>query len=193
MIVAAALLYLVCVLTLRWQCTAGAGRICTLLCALLLATAIGSGAPLLDAALAFAAILFAGEWIGILRKSFDAERHAAEIDRLTEALTPRGFCRVLETELQAARREARPVGLVFLDLDHFKTVNDRFGHEAGDLVLKELADRLRRNLLSEDQVARLGCDEFVVFLRHIEGEDVVGRFRRLLKQNRGGTALRSHG
>lgn len=179
----ALLLYFLCAQMIRWHSVQIRGRFYSLSCALLLAASMtAGGATPIDAVLAFAAVGLGGEWTGALRKAYTEERNAANIDRLTEALTPRGFCQVLEVELQAARREGRPVGLVFLDLDHFKVVNDRHGHDAGDLVLKELADRLRQNLLSEDHVARLGGDEFVVFLRHIESDGAVERFRRLLKQ-----------
>lgn len=180
--IAAVLLYFLCAQMIRWHSVQLRGRYYSLICAVLLAASmIAGGATVTDAVVALAVVLLGGEWTGALRKAYTEECNAANIDRLTEALTPRGFCQVLELELQAARREARPVGLVFLDLDHFKVINDRHGHDAGDLVLKELADRLRQNLLSDDHIARLGGDEFVVFLRHIEGDGAVERFRRLLK------------
>ena len=66
--------------------------------------------------------------------------------------------------LAAARRSQRPAALMFLDLDHFKSVNDSLGHRVGDAVLVELAQRLRRVVRAQDTVSRLGGDEFVLLL-----------------------------
>jgi len=70
------------------------------------------------------------------------------------------------------------MALMFLDIDHFKSINDRFGHAAGDEVLKEFARRLSRCVRTTDTVARLGGDEFVVILEglHVAAEaEQVGR------------------
>ncbi len=66
--------------------------------------------------------------------------------------------------LLAARRQNQPLAVMFLDLDHFKAVNDSLGHRVGDVVLMELADRLRRVVRAQDTVSRLGGDEFVLLL-----------------------------
>src|SRR5271155_2114414 len=70
----------------------------------------------------------------------------------------------LNIALAAADRSRRPLGLLYIDLDGFKAVNDRFGHEAGDRVLQAVASRLRRLMRAADFVARLGGDEFVAVL-----------------------------
>lgn len=71
--------------------------------------------------------------------------------------------------LAQAARTGAATGLIFIDLDHFKAVNDRLGHPAGDLLLQAVADRLRECLREEDTVARVGGDEFTILLPRIQG------------------------
>lgn len=86
--------------------------------------------------------------------------------------------------LQGLARRAGSVALVFLDLDGFKDVNDTYGHEVGDEVLKAVARRLQGAVRSDDVVARLGGDEFVVAHmtsgRTSDGDMVVARIRKVL-------------
>ncbi|HET9059096.1 MAG TPA: EAL domain-containing protein [Acidimicrobiales bacterium] len=72
--------------------------------------------------------------------------------------------------LERCRREGRSLGVIFFDLDHFKTVNDTAGHEVGDRLLRAVATRLRQSVRSMDTVARLGGDEFVVLCEDIEDD-----------------------
>jgi diguanylate cyclase (GGDEF)-like protein len=76
----------------------------------------------------------------------------------------------LEVMLASARRRSTPIGILFIDLDHFKTVNDSLGHAAGDALLKIVAARIQSSLREVDVVSRLGGDEFLVALPDIEGE-----------------------
>ena len=80
----------------------------------------------------------------------------------------------LEQALRTARRLATPLALLVMDLDRFKEINDTFGHHAGDLVLNEVADRIRSDLRETDTIARLGGDEFAVVL---PGTDQAGAGR----------------
>jgi diguanylate cyclase (GGDEF)-like protein len=73
--------------------------------------------------------------------------------------------------LAAAQRDQTQLGLMFIDLDQFKPVNDRFGHRVGDLLLKEVANRIRAAVRESDTPARIGGDEFVVLLRNIVQAD----------------------
>jgi diguanylate cyclase (GGDEF)-like protein/PAS domain S-box-containing protein len=76
----------------------------------------------------------------------------------------------LEVMLASARRRSAPIGILFIDLDHFKTVNDSLGHAAGDALLKIVAKRIEASLREVDVVSRLGGDEFLVALPDVEGE-----------------------
>jgi len=96
----------------------------------------------------------------------------AEVDALTEVLNRRGFERELERSLAYVKRYGTRVALVYLDLDRFKSVNDRHGHAAGDAILKAVAATLVRHVRASDTVARLGGDEFVVLMWNIGEADV---------------------
>jgi diguanylate cyclase (GGDEF)-like protein/PAS domain S-box-containing protein len=113
--------------------------------------------------------------VGVTRDISERKRTEAHIRELSlhDALTglPNRtlFSDRLGRALSAAYREARRVGVMFIDLDKFKPVNDNFGHAVGDLLLKEVAVRMRANVRDSDTVARIGGDEFVVLLRTVEG------------------------
>jgi diguanylate cyclase (GGDEF)-like protein len=81
------------------------------------------------------------------------------------------FLNHLEQGLARAERWPRPVGVLFLDLDNFKVINDSLGHQGGDLLLVEIARRIRGCVRDNDTVARLGGDEFTVLVEDIEGVD----------------------
>jgi diguanylate cyclase (GGDEF)-like protein len=83
-------------------------------------------------------------------------------DALTQAFNQRFFLRTLEQELNRCRRYRRPLSLAMIDLDRFKKVNDRFGHLAGDEVLKETAGLIRRHTRNTDFFARYGGEEFAL-------------------------------
>lgn len=88
----------------------------------------------------------------------------ARTDALTGLLNRRGFESQMAFALAMARRSGRPLSLIAVDVDHFKRVNDTYGHEAGDEVLRRLARTLESRLRGSDVVARLGGEEFVVLL-----------------------------
>jgi diguanylate cyclase (GGDEF)-like protein len=88
----------------------------------------------------------------------------ADMDVLTPALNRRALMREVHRIGAFARRYGSPASLVYFDLDHFKQVNDRFGHAAGDAALKAVAERLRGLVRASDVVARMGGDEFAVIL-----------------------------
>lgn len=103
--------------------------------------------------------------------------YQASTDPLT-GLANRGFMKqVFEDELQQARLNEDPLGILILDLDHFKAVNDTYGHDVGDEVLKRVAQRIRRTIRRDDHAGRWGGEEFVVCLpgAGLEGTLTVAR------------------
>jgi diguanylate cyclase (GGDEF)-like protein len=105
----------------------------------------------------------------------------AKTDPLTQLLNRREFEEQLTREVERAQRFGTPVGLVVLDLDDFKLINDRFGHLAGDIVLKAAAGAIRQCTREIDQPARWGGEEFAVILPHT-GMDGAARLAERLRQ-----------
>ena len=88
----------------------------------------------------------------------------AVTDPLTGCYNRRFFYEVIERELERHRRYFIPLSLLFIDIDHFKNVNDSLGHEAGDLVLQSVADFLKRHVRRSDYLFRWGGDEFLILI-----------------------------
>lgn len=91
-------------------------------------------------------------------------RDLAVRDELTGLYNRREMDRLLKVEVSRCQRYGHPVALILLDIDHFKAVNDTFGHLAGDTVLRAIAQLLAQNLRSPDSIARYGGDELVLIL-----------------------------
>lgn len=96
-------------------------------------------------------------------------------DPLTGLFNRRFMQESLDRELHRAKRKKRPLAVVFLDLDHFKKFNDTFGHDAGDLVLKEMAEVFRKHFRSDDIICRYGGEEFAVILPESSAKDAMKR------------------
>ncbi len=94
-------------------------------------------------------------------------RQAAITDPLTGFYNRGGLDYIVDMRLASAAAAERPVGVLSIDMDDFKGVNDRFGHPVGDKVLKEASDRIRDCLPPDSAVIRMGGDEFVIFLDNI--------------------------
>lgn len=105
-------------------------------------------------------------------------RHQADHDGLTGLLNRAAFHRQLSQRVAAAHASGAPLSLAVLDLDRFKTVNDTHGHQAGDAVLAEFADRLRGNARGDDVIGRLGGEEFGWVLIDTDREEALAALAR---------------
>jgi diguanylate cyclase (GGDEF)-like protein/PAS domain S-box-containing protein len=108
--------------------------------------------------------------ITVRKQEEEQIRNLAFYDALTQLPNRRLFLERLQAALAASARHDDFGALLFLDLDRFKLLNDTFGHDCGDLMLAEVADRIRSCVREMDTVARLGGDEFVVLLESLGGQ-----------------------
>jgi diguanylate cyclase (GGDEF)-like protein/PAS domain S-box-containing protein len=116
------------------------------------------------------------------RKALEAEIvYRASHDPLTGLANRSAFNDRLEEALSRARRSGTPVGLLMLDLDDFKPVNDTHGHHAGDVVLVEVASRLREGIRATDLAARMGGDEFSIILEDAGDADEIAALAQRLE------------
>lgn len=108
--------------------------------------------------------------LGRLRRQAEAAQHLALHDPVTELPNRTLFHDRTHQAIAAARRDDAGVGVLLLDLDGFKEINDTLGHHSGDLLLHQVGERLASTIRSSDSVARLGGDEFALLLTEIEGQ-----------------------
>ena len=104
------------------------------------------------------------EQIQLLTELDEAKRQSL-IDPLTKLWNRHGMDMLAEREMMGAERHRQPVSVMMIDVDYFKQINDRFGHPAGDIVLREVAQRIRSAVRPSDVVVRYGGDEFFVLAR----------------------------
>jgi len=108
--------------------------------------------------------------------------YLANHDSLTGLPNRRLLFELLRKSFDLARRSGSKVGIIYVDLDDFKPINDKFGHLAGDRALVEISERLQSVLRASDTVARVGGDEFVAVLNHVRGKgDVESAARKVLE------------
>jgi diguanylate cyclase (GGDEF)-like protein len=113
------------------------------------------------------------------RRRATSVARVAQLDHLTGLANREGFDRQMAIEWQRALRHGRPLGMVFVDLDHFKAFNDTHGHVAGDRLLREVAAAITATSRGSDFTARLGGDEFVVVCPDTEGDGLDRLVERL--------------
>ena len=134
-----------------------------------------------------AAIVFLGAGIGLGFGVFWMEghqmrlklEHLANIDPLTGIYNRRSFITLCERELLRSSQTGEIFSLIMFDLDHFKKINDRYGHRVGDAVLCEVVEKLRNSVRNIDIVARWGGEEFVALLPKADAEASLAVARRL--------------
>ena len=119
----------------------------------------------------------------------EAELFATELathDFLTGLLNRRGFEEFMEHELDRAKRSGKPTGLIMMDIDHFKQINDKFGHTGGDWLLREFATVMSTSIRDYDILARFAGDEFILLLPEtLQGESmlIAERLRHIIESH----------
>ncbi|MDC0663920.1 bifunctional diguanylate cyclase/phosphodiesterase [Marinobacter sp. SS21] len=116
-------------------------------------------------------LILIGQDITEIRNSQNQLHYLAHYDVLTNTANRRLFEDRCGQAISSALRHGHSSALICLDVDHFKRINDTLGHDAGDQLLKELAQRLRNCVRKEDTIARLGGDEFAVLLSQVKGAE----------------------
>ena len=114
-----------------------------------------------------------------LRQKIDRLRADADLDHLTGLANRRRFRVALQREVERYRRYGVPCALLLLDIDHLKLVNDKFGHPAGDMVIRQIAQTLSEVSRDNDTAARLGGEEFALLLAGINEEKAAAAAERL--------------
>jgi diguanylate cyclase (GGDEF)-like protein len=108
---------------------------------------------------------------------------------LTGILNRKGILRAMQTTAFLSKRVDSPIGIIMADIDHFKAVNDKHGHDTGDIVLSEVAAILRKTVRRSDLVGRLGGEEFVVLACPVDHEGLsllAEKLRAAVEQGRPG-------
>ncbi len=118
------------------------------------------------------------------RRERDNLLSLSERDELTGIRNRRGLQRALSELADTARRDRRPLSILFCDIDHFKTVNDRYGHEVGDHCLRFVSDAIDRELRSNDVCGRQGGEEFLALLPYADLSDALAIAERIRKRVR---------
>jgi diguanylate cyclase (GGDEF)-like protein len=154
----------------------------------------GGDARVMDWLFTASGLLGAGWIVGLLRDRVvglvDTLETAAVTDALTGLLNRDGFEAVISTELERARRHERQLALVVGDVDHFKQVNDRFGHQAGDTALELLGTILAEAIRRLDTIARIGGEEFAIVMPDADEQAaflLAERLRRDVRESFNGT------
>jgi diguanylate cyclase (GGDEF)-like protein len=125
-----------------------------------------------------------GEEVLAIVRDFTDQRQAekmAETDPLTNVYNRRKFSRLLDQEIKRVERYDRFLSIVLLDIDHFKRVNDTYGHDAGDYVLRKITELIKENKRITDTLARYGGEEFVIILPETDVKGASRQIERMRK------------
>lgn len=121
--------------------------------------------------------------LSALKEAIEKEKELSRIDFLTRVGNSRYFIELTDMEIDRARRYGHPLTVVYIDLDNFKSINDRFGHSTGDYLLRLVANTIKNNIRLSDTVARLGGDEFAILLPETGPELAEAITRKVQKIN----------
>jgi diguanylate cyclase (GGDEF)-like protein len=111
----------------------------------------------------------------------DLQLQIANTDSLTQLWNRKKILELLEEELNRNFRDNKPVGVIMLDIDNFKTINDTYGHLIGDKIIIEVASRLQKKVRSYDKIGRYGGDELLLVLPGLSRQDAKNIAERLRK------------
>ena len=135
--------------------------------------------PFLNEAFRLAVFLIITFILVKLKKAIDTHKAMARTDSLTLVHNRRAFQDLADLELAKARRSKKPLSVLYVDIDNFKRINDRFGHRIGDTLLCSVAKTIKANIRATDTVARLGGDEFGILLAETDSGAVALVARKL--------------
>lgn len=117
----------------------------------------------------------------IKSRDFEYQYKLATVDGLTELYNHRYFQDALRNQIETSRRYGQPFSLIIIDIDFFKKFNDTYGHQAGDAVLKQVAQTLKKNSRTTDFVCRYGGEEMSIILPNTANQEAVNNANRLCK------------
>jgi len=122
-----------------------------------------------------------------LKDSQERLRNMARTDPLTEVVNSKYFLDIGNTEIQRSLRYKHPLSVAYMDIDDFKTVNDTLGHSAGNALLREISEKVKKAIRKTDTIARLGGDEFAVLFPETDRDSAraaVGRIQKSLSDTK---------
>lgn len=135
--------------------------------------------PIIAIIIAFA-LSFLAKYL-IKSRDFEYQYKLATIDGLTELYNHRFFQETLKTQIEISKRYGQPFSLIIVDIDFFKKFNDTYGHQAGDAVLKQVAQTLKKNSRTTDYVCRYGGEEMSIILPNTSAEEALFSANRMNK------------
>lgn len=136
----------------------------------------------------FAMFMIVIHLLANLRAALEAQGRLAALDSLTPALNPRAFTDAAVKAIEQSRARGRPFTLTYLDLDDFKSINDRLGHNGGDHALRLVGEALRSSVRASDIVGRLGGDEFAILFPDMGSSAATTAMDALVERVRQGVA-----